>query len=135
MENLVSKNVAESEIQKWLDVRKVSDKKRELYSDTISELVTAVEEGRLTVEDDGTLVQKLEFPMGENKSIVTLRFAPRVTIYDVRQATSALNAKANDPDARLIAYIAASTKMAVNVVQRLDTIDYSTSTNIALFFL
>lgn len=135
MAELVSREVAEKDVSRWLDTRRVSEKKRGEYSANIEDLIEAVSEGRLIVDDSGYLTQKLEFPMGESGSIKELKYHPRITVGDVRQAMNAMSAKSSDADARVISHIAASTKVATNVIQRMDTSDYSLSQAVAIFFL
>lgn len=135
MSELVNREVASNDVKKWLDIRCVSEKKREDFPEHVEDLVSAVCEGQIIIDESGKLTQKLKFPLGESGSIKELVYHPRVSVMDVRAALSALNGKTMDADSRVIANIAAATRMATNVVLRMDTADYSLAQVIALFFL
>ena len=136
MANLVSHEVAQAEIAAWLDVRRVSEKKRSEYESTISELVEAVEQGRIVFhKETGVLDLKLEFPIGETGSVRTLSFNPRLDVAAVRSAIQTLGVKTGDGDGRLVAYIAAATKQASGVILKMDTADHSIAGSIALFLM
>lgn len=136
MSELVSISVAKSEIDKWLSVRRVSEKRRKSFQDIVEELAEHVSEGRIVFDEaSGKLIQKLEFPLGETGSIRQLEFKPRLQSGEVRQVSLSLGAKTGDGDGRLIAHIAAATSHPSAMILKLDTYDYNIASNIALFFL
>jgi len=133
---LVSQEVSRKEIEKWLSNRRVSERKQKDFEDTIEELTSYVSSGILEYDEDSKcLKQNLEFPLGENGGIKQLTYSPRLTVAEVRSAMSSLNAKSSDAEARIVAHIAAATKQPAHMVLKLDTVDYSVASNIALFFL
>ena len=136
MSNLVSHDAAQRDIAAWLDLRRVSEKKRSEYESTVNELVEAVESGRIVFfQETGILELKLEFPLGESGSVKSLMFNPRLHVSEVRSAIQTLGVKTGDGDGRLVAYIAAATKQPSGVILKMDTADHSLAGSIALFFM
>jgi hypothetical protein len=136
MDTVVSTDVAKSEIEKWLNLRRVSEKKRESFQELIDELVEHVSTGTIVFDESaGKLIQKLQFPLGEGSIVRQLEFKPRILAGEIRQAATTLNMKAGDGDGRLLAHIAAATNQPVAMILKLDNYDYNIASNVALFFL
>jgi hypothetical protein len=134
--NLVSKEVAELEVTKWLDFKKVSETKREANKESIKSLCEAVSDGSLTLNDDNKFIHKLKFPIENNEGIVTvseLKYKPRLTTKNVKPYLSSV--KATDVDGRIMAYVCALTENSTNIIAEIDTEDYSVCQSIAIFFL
>lgn len=132
-ENKIATEVAQAEIEKWLTVKKISERKRENLKDNISALVDAVSEGSLVVNEKNELEQFLKFPFGETAPVSKLVYKPRITVMELNAKMQGV--KANDADGRLTAYIAALANITMVEVKKLDTEDYSIAQNIAIFFL
>ena len=133
MAEVVSREVAQSEIDKWLDHKKISAKKREQQKDSIDSLVDAVVEGTLVLKEDFTLVHTLKFPTDGESPIKTLEYKPRLKMDIVHAHLQ--NVKSTDADGRVAAYVAALTTKSKTIVKALDTEDYSVAQSIAVFFL
>lgn len=129
----VAKEVAQQDIDKWLDYKRLNDSKRDDYKDSIATLVNAVSDGRLIVDDNCNLVQTLSFPTDGEKSITKLEFKPRLKVGAVH--THLQGVKPTDADGRILAYVCALTSSPKEVIRALDTEDYSICQAIALFFL
>lgn len=129
----VSFEIASQDVNRWLDFKKISPKKREEKQDSIDSLVEAVQEGILRIDDDCNIIQKLSFPIGEELKINELKFKPRITQGDLMSYTN--NVKATDADGRINAYIAALSGQPKEAVKKMDTEDYKISQSIAFFFL
>lgn len=130
---VVSKEVAQVEIEKWLDCKKISERKRETTKDNTAALVDAISEGGLVLTEKNELVQTLKFPIGETSPVEKLTYKPRLTVKEVN--TKMQGVKANDVDGRVTGYIAALTNLTMEEVKKLDTEDYGLAQNIAIFFL
>lgn len=130
----VSLDVAEQEIESWLDHKKIRAKKREANADQIEVLVEAVQDGSLTFdEESGKLIQILSEPLGNNEHRDKLSFKPRLKIGDLHRHTKGV--QAGDGDGRLLAYISALTDEPKALIQDMDSTDYSISASIAIFFM
>lgn len=129
----VSRDVAEKEITKWLDFKRVNDKKRETQSDSVDVLIDAVADGFLTLNDNHTLVHNLIFPIEGELPVRELEYKPRLKVSTVH--THLNGVKSSDADGRVCAYVAALTSRPKDVIKGLDTEDYSISQSIAVFFL
>lgn len=129
----VSKEIATQEINKWLDFKKVNDKKKEAQKDQIESLVDALVDGSLVLNADFVLTQTLKFPTEGELKIISLDFKPRLKMQAIHNAMGGV--KSGDVDGRVLAYIAALTSTPKAVIKDLDTEDYSISQSIAIFFL
>lgn len=134
MSEVVNIDTATAEIGKWLDHKRINEKKREDQKSTIDTLIDAVRFGLLTVDEENfNLIQKLNFPVGNNGEIDELKFRPRMGVGQVHRHLKGL--KSDDADGRLAAYVAALTGRTKIEIGHLDTEDYSVGQSIAIFFL
>lgn len=119
------------ELNKWLDFKKVAQRKRETYKDAIETLANGISDGLLTVDDKTyAITQTLSFPAGDIK---TLTFKPRLTVQDIKNKTATL--KAGDSDGRMTAYVSALTDVSMGELSKMDTEDYNICQSIAVFFI
>lgn len=129
----IDKVTATGEVNKWLDFKKINDRKRESFKENIETLVDAVMDGSLVIDDKCNLVQTLKFPTEGEAPVTKLEFKPRLKVETVQLHLQGV--KASDGDARITAYIAALTSKPKKIIQALDTEDYSIGQAIAVFFL
>lgn len=129
----VDLTTATADINRWLDAKKVSEKKREQQKDTIAALVEAVQEGSLVVNDDDSLTYVLMEPVGASATVKELKFKKRLTVGEVQNHLQGV--KASDVDGRLMAYVCALTNVNKTILSQLGTDDYSIPQSIAIFFL
>lgn len=132
-ENKVAREVAEGEIGRWLDCKKVSNKKRESNRSSIDSLVDAVVEGLLVVQEDGSLIHTLKFPTDGESPLESLKYKLRLKVGDIHSYMKGI--KADDADGRVAAYVAALIGKPLKLVQALDSEDYSISQAVAVFFI
>lgn len=129
----IAKEVAIAEVDKWLDMKKVSQSKREAYKDHIEILVESVVEGNLILNEDGSLTQKLIFPIEGEMSVSELVFKPRLNRRNVIPHLNGV--KSSDGDGRIVAYMAALTGKPKNLLNSLDFEDSRISDSIVVFFV
>lgn len=127
----VSLDVAISEVQKWLDHKRIRPAKRESLKIHIENLQNAIAEGDLVLNEDYTLTQKLLFPVGET-SIDKLDYSPRITFSQVEPY---LKTSGDGGDGRLNATICALTKKPLGIIKAMDNEDRSLATDICIFFI
>lgn len=130
---VVSREVAQEEIERWLEYKKVNERKREAYTESIATLVDAVCDGSISVDEKYNLVQSLKFPVGEEATVSKLEYRPRLRVSTVHQHLQGV--KTTDADGRILAYMAALTGKPKAIVSAMDTEDYSVGQAIAIFFL
>lgn len=131
--NEVTREVAEADIQKWVEAKRFSKKKLDTAKENLEVLIDAVEEGILIVNEDFSFVQKLKFPFGQEIKIDALAYKFRIPAGEVLSQLKGV--KASDGDTRILAYGAALTGKPKEVLSKMDTEDYALMQNIALFFL
>lgn len=131
--NTLSREAAKSEVDKWLDFKRYRESKREENKDSIEQLINAVSDGLLILNEDHSWTQKLIFPLGENSEVKTLKYKPRLNSKLTEPHLKGI--KGTDIDARLIGIIAALTDTSKAVIANLDTEDKGIAQTIAVFFL
>lgn len=135
----VDLNTATEEVDKWLDFKKVSQRKRDSKKEHIEELVDAVVDGTLILDENFSWTHNLRFPIRtqednqESAPIETFTYKPRVDIGSVQNYLKRISG--SDFDGRVVCYVAALTSRATEMIKRLDTEDYSIAQAIAVFFI
>lgn len=130
MENVVTREVAERELNGWLEFRRVSDRRRENFEEQVETLIDAICSGIVTITSDNEILMKLQYPSDLCKE---LKFKSRLTVRDLR--TRLANVKASDGDARIEAYLIALTGTTQGAIGLMDTADYSLASSVVVFFL
>lgn len=133
MEKLVSIEVAETEIKKWLDYKKIGPTKQEANKENIKTLTEAISEGVLRITEDFEIIHTLKFPIKEEIETTELKYKPRIAVKTIHQYM--VGVKSDNGDGRILAYVAALTGKPKAVLTNLDLEDYSICTAIAIFFL
>lgn len=136
MAEVVSKDIAQAEIEKWLDYKKIRQTKRDANKENIDSLISAMNEGILILNPDMSFTQKLSFAITdkEGKSALSqLEYKPRINISLLHLHLQGV--KRDDADGRLVAHITALTSQAKELIKKLDTEDYSVAMSIAVFFV
>lgn len=129
----VSLEQATLEITEWLDYKKVSEKKREAYKESIDSLIEAVSEGALIVNEDKTLTHELKFEIGEEMKISKLTYKPRLSMGKIHNHMQGV--KTTDGDGRILAYVSALSDQTKGLIKGMDTEDYAISQAVAVFFV
>jgi len=126
----VTRAVAQNEMNKWLDFKKIKAKKREGLAESIEEVIDSIEDGTLRLDEDKKLIQDLSFPL---EGVSELVFKPRIQAVDINAALKGI--KMNDNNGRVIAYISALTGRPKTLISKLDTEDMSIGNTLAVFFI
>lgn len=129
----VNVETAQDDVNRWLEIKKVGESKRQSMNDSINNLVDAVADGTISIDSEGMITQNLKFPLGEDKSITALTYKPRISVGEAKKWLKDI--KAGDIDGRLTAYVAALTGQAKEVINKLDSEDNGVAQSIAVFFL
>ena len=131
--SLIPIEVAEKDVNRFLDAKKYGQTKRDNYRDNIDTMVDAVRDGQLVVEQDGTLKQILLFEPGENSPVKELQYKNRISFKEVQPLLKGI--KPGDTESKLIAYASALTNKPMGLLRSLDTSDMSVLQTITVFFL
>lgn len=130
----VSETVARKDVDRWLDYKRVGDRKREDNASAIDGMVAAVQDGQLIISEEGhEIVQNLKFPIGNDGNTKELKFKARLSIKDRNRKLK--GTKATDTAEYLVALIAALANTNKAVIEEMDTEDHNIAQNIALFFI
>ena len=128
--NVVSREIAEQEVEKWLDFKRVRPKKRKAMEDSIKELIESFEEGILEL-DSATheIKQNLIWEAGNRKF---LTFKPLLTVGASQRRLQSV--KSSDGHAMISAYVSELTGENSGIIGGMNTEDYGISRTIAGFF-
>lgn len=132
----ISLDLATLEFEKWLDFKKIKDRKREANKDQEEILIDAIKNNNLIISEDFNLEYNLEFPLKNDDGDATLEslsFKPRLKVFEINNKMKGV--KSNDVDGRVLGYIAASTGKNTGLLKKLDTEDYSIAQAIIMYFL
>ena len=129
----VSREIAEADVQRWLEAKRIRQTKRESLKEYIESLVLEIMDGFITIDENCNLTQKLRFPIGLHENVKELNFETRLKVLDVNPFLQKV--AQGDNDGRVLAYILAATKQPLGFIQALDTEDLGVSQSIAVFFL
>lgn len=129
----VSVEVARQEVNKWLDHKRVSVKRREELKENIDRLVDNISEGLLVLNEKFELVQELLFPVGEGGAIKKLTYKPRLKQGEISKKIA--GAKSSDVGSYVRAYASALTDQPSAIIAELDSEDYNLANQITVFFL
>lgn len=132
--NRVTEEIAEQDVNRWLDTKKFSKDKRQSMKETIKEMVGFVKEGNLIISDDGKITQVLNFEIGEEDKVTEFQYQNRISVDDIHKRMTGSQVKAGDADGRIRVYVAALTKRPYALIGQLDSTDWSVASTIASFF-
>lgn len=138
---ILSKEVAEIELEKWFDTKRVRPDQRNRQNsftgiDSSREaLINSFVYGILVLnEETGELTQNLQFPLqSENVNIDKLTIKPRITRADTNNAS--VGVKPTDIEGKTTAYLSAITGVPRGQLNKLDETDRSLSDIIVGYFL
>lgn len=134
--NKIAKEVAVQEVNDWMDFKKIKDNKRAESAQQIEELVTAIENGIITIDENKNIIHTLEFPITNNageQTVTKLTYKPRLNVKQLNDKLKVV--KGTDVDARIMAYATALTSEMAAIIGNLDTEDYRITSSIVMFFL
>lgn len=131
----VVREVAEKEIESWLDKKKVFASTRDAYKESIEILIESVSEGVLVLNPDTfELIHTLLFPIESELATTELKYKPRLNDNMLKPYLNGI--KANDADGRILATVAALTSVPTkNILMALDSMDKRIAMAIVVFFI
>ncbi len=130
----VSIDQATKDFEKWLEARRINERKRESNKTYEETLIGGIMDGNLIVNEDATLTQILVFPTADGEGVKELVYSQRLNAGQRQAATKGVDAK--DGEGRLIGYVAALTNQPLGVIKKIESgDDYDIATSIAVYFL
>lgn len=128
----VTPDQAEQEVTAWLDAKKIDQAQRAAYKENIEAIKDGISAGVLVLNEDKSIVHTLKFPVGNEEQIKAVTYKPRLAVKEVHKAMTGV--KSNDADARLLAYASALTGVSKTILGEFDTVDWSITQSIVVFF-
>ena len=132
----ISREIAENEVTKWLDYKKVTDSTKESYDGFSDKLISSMQNGNLVLDKEHNLIFTPVDSVKNKEGEVTVKefkFKPRIRMKELRPYLTGV--KSGDGDGRLLAYICALTHSPTAVVDELYSEDFAICEAIAIFFV
>lgn len=132
----VANEVAVQEFERWLDYKRIKQKKREDNKSFEETIVQCIEDGEIAIDDNCVLTFTLPEILKDdngNTMLEKLIFPPRVRVKQINNKMKGF--KSDDADARVLAYISAISGQNTGVISNMYTEDYSVCQSIVMYFL
>ncbi len=127
----VSEEIARKDFERWFESKKLPETKRKNEYEVLEqELIEAIMDGSLIVNEDNTLTLKLAWPLTSPNAVESLNFVHRIQTGELQSKT----AYAKDQSGKLIATVAALTGQVGGVIRALDPVDFGRAGAIAAYF-
>lgn len=132
MNTKVTREVAEQDVNAWLDNKRVRDTQREANKTSVESLIEAVMYGDISIDTKTfTITHTLQCKV--EGLFDSLNYKPRITVGDRQKVSSAM--KANDVESIILCTVAAISDKSASHIQRMDTEDYKIAQAVAVFFM
>lgn len=129
---VITHEVAQSEVNGWLDKKKVYESTREAYKDQIDILVEGIQRGDLAINDKSEFVHTLLFPDTTSGDVKVITYKSRITDQMLRPHKQGL--KLTDSEGLWLAYAACLSGQPKNIMSALDSADKKLANAIITFF-
>ena len=126
---VVDQATAEAEVQRLLDRKKVFPKQRERLAPAIEQVVEAMTYGLVTINDDGSITQKLLEPIN---GIEEIKYASRIEPITINRRIQ--NLKVDNVTNRFLVYLSTYSNQMETIFLNMEPSDRSTADSIAFFF-
>jgi len=130
---LIDKETAIADVDRWLDYKKIGRSKREQNKIFIDQMVEAVVDGDLVLDEDCKWTYTLKFPLENEVPVRTISFKPRVNLKDINDQLSKV--KGGSGSDLMVVYAAVLSGQVKEVIRNFDTEDYNTISAIVIFFM
>ncbi len=134
MESKVTKEMAQSEFDRWFESKKLPKTRREGDAlPLVEEMVSAIEEGTLVIDEENKITQVLKFPIviAQREPVKELVYVNRVQAGTLASRTAWAK---DDKEQKLIAKISVLTGCEAGVIRALDSIDHQIASIISAFY-
>ena len=130
----VTREIAQKEVDGWLDYKKIRPSQREAHKEIIETLVEEVSEVTLEIDSTKfTITHNLLVPIGENDSLKKVEYRARLN--DNLLEPFMKGVKPSDFISVGLAYIAALTNVNKGILSRMDSADMRIAKGIMVFFM
>lgn len=131
----VTIEIAEAEVESWLDKKKILPGLRDARREHINQLVECIQEGVLELNTETyEFTHNLLEPFGAGEKMTkTLVYKPRLNDKNLQPWMKGV--RGDDAEGRMLGYVAALTSTNRQLLELMDTADKRISMAIAIFFL
>ena len=130
MENTekMTPEVAQAEFERWAyETKKLRPVALKKHADACENFIDALCDGTLTIEDDGSITQKLAFEIAEKTQ---LRYKPRLTVAEINRALS-VRGSDQDKGRKMVGIL---TSELDGVIEKMDSNDWAVANAITVFY-
>lgn len=124
----MTQEAAQAEFEKWAyETKRLRPVAIEKHADSCKNFIDALCDGTLTIEEDGSITQRLAFEVaGRNQ----LKYKPRLTVSEMGNA---LDYKGGD-SGKTRKMVSMLTGEIVGVLEKMDSTDWAVATSITAFY-
>lgn len=135
----ITKEQAEKEVEQWLLAKGYDEDERDGFEEIIEGLIKHFTSGKLRLDDNNIIVQKLKFPITEveNKENIIakeIRYMPQVWVKHLNSRLDKFKVKDQDAKTRVGIY-ASAIGIKDQFIDRMDPMDYRVATYIGIFLV
>lgn len=124
----MTQEVAQAEFDKWIyETKRLRARAVEKHADSCKSFVDALCDGTLAIEEDGSVIQKLQFEVAGRKQ---LKYKPRLTVAEM---ANALDYKGGD-GGKTRKMVSILTDEVVGVLDKMDSADWALANSITAFY-
>lgn len=129
----VNFETAMSDVTRWLEHKRVKQRKIDANAEINEALAYAIMDGQLILRDDFHWELTLTWPIGQ--SVDKLIFKPRMSVFDTKQVNKGV--KSDDTMGKIVAYVSALTNQPKGIIEKIEmgSDDHEIMTSIAVYFL
>jgi hypothetical protein len=134
MDEVITKEFAEEEFTRWFEAKRLPNSLLDKNQDDKEAIISAIQDGRLYLNENNEFIQKLLFPVETgSQSVSELKYRFRVSEGEL--AASTRGVKPDDLIGQLsICYISTLTGLQKGIIRSLDPADSLVGKKIAAFF-
>lgn len=130
----VDRTTAENDLQRFIELLKIKDKKLEKLEEEKEEILSGIEYGNITIDDDGVITYKLDDPVlfdDGDDALTEVTFSKRrVSVGEMEKKM--IGKTDMEKSRKLIAFLVGKNSA---LFEKVMGDDYAAITNIAAFFL
>lgn len=133
---VISEDLAQQEVDKWLNAHKIRKTVREKNASYIATLTDAMIDGLLVLNEDNSFSQTLLFPIQDEDGVVkvaNLNFKYRFKVRELSREVEGINP--NNPIELTVSFVSALSCISRPLVLSMDYSDYKISSAVASFFI
>jgi len=134
MENVISREQAAVEFDRWaFEIKRIKERLINDNPDALENreaVIKNIMDGTFTIDEEGKITHKLCVPISDD--VKELVYKPRMQVFEMSKMKEF---KPEDSTGKTIAIMSVLTNLNKGIVQKLDTVDFTTVGELMSFYL